>query len=86
MSVYLELSTGLRIGDEYCSAVEQFQNHVGTIPSGAQLSREEFEMGIVEPDLVADLEWSSLDVSVVEGLGLLFVDRRVLVRIVPQLL
>ena len=56
MAVYLELSTGLRIGDEYCSAVEQLQNHVGTIPSGVQLSREEFEVGIVEPDLVADLE------------------------------
>ena len=56
MAVYLELLTGLRIGDEYCSTVEQFQNHVGTIPSGAQLSREEFEAGIVEPDLVADLE------------------------------
>ena len=56
MAVYIELSTGLRIGDEYCSTVEQFQNHVGTIPSGAQLSREEFEAGIVEPDLVADLE------------------------------
>ena len=56
MAVYLELSTGLRIGDEYCSAVEQFQNHVGAIPSRVQLSREEFEAGIVEPDLVADLE------------------------------
>ena len=86
MVVYPELSTGLRIGDEYYSAVEQFQNHVWTIPSGAQLSREEFEAGIVELDLVADLEWSSSDVSVVEGLGLLFVDRRVLVRVVPQLL
>ena len=86
MAVYLELSTGLRIGDEYCSAVEQFQNHIGTIPSGAQLSREEFEAGIVELDLVADLEWSSSDVSVVEGLGLLLVDRHVLVRVVPQFL
>ena len=56
MAVYLELSTGLRIGDEYCSTVKQFQNHVWTIPSGAQLSREEFEAGILEPDLVADLE------------------------------
>ena len=56
MAVYLELSTGLRIGDKYCSTVEQFQNHVRTIPSGAQLSKEEFEAGIVEPDLVADLE------------------------------
>ena len=56
MAVYLELSTGLRFGDEYCSVVEKFQNHVWTISSGAQLSREEFEAGIVEPDLVADLE------------------------------
>ena len=56
MAVYLELSTGLRIRDEYCSAVEQFQNHVWTIPSRAQFFREEFEAGIVEPDLVADLE------------------------------
>ena len=56
MAVYLELSTGFRIGDEYCSAVEQFQNHVWTIPSEAQLSREEFKAGIVEPDIVADLE------------------------------
>ena len=86
MAVYLELLTGLTIGDEYCSAVEQFQNHVWTIPSGAQLSREEFEAGIVEPDLVADLEGSSSDVSILEGLGLLLVDRRVLVRVVPQLL
>ena len=86
MAVYLELSTGLRIWDEYCSAVEQFQNHIGTIPYGAQLSKEEFEAGIVEPDLVADLEWSSSDVSVVEGLGLLLVDRRVLVRVMPQFL
>ena len=56
MVVYLELSTGLRIGDEYRSAIEQFQNHIGTIQSGAQLSREEFEERVVEPDLVVDLE------------------------------
>ena len=56
MGVYLELSTGLRVGDEYCSAVEQFQNHVGTIPYGAQLFREELEARVVEPDLVVDLE------------------------------
>ena len=86
MVVYLELSTGLRVGDEYRSAVEQFQNHIGTIPSGAQLSREEFEAGIVEPDLVIDLEWLSSDVSVVEGLGLLLVDRCIFIRVVPQLL
>ena len=86
MAVYLELSTGLRIGDEYCSAVEQFQNHIGTIPSEAQLSREELEARVVEPDLVVDLEWSSSYMSVVEGLGLLLIDLRVLVRVVPQLL
>ena len=86
MDVYLELSTGLGVGDEYRSAVEQFQNHIRTIPFGEQLSREEFEAWIVEPDLVVDLEWSSSDVSVVEGLGLLLVDRRILVRIMPQLL
>ena len=56
MAVYLELSISLRVGDEYCSTVEQFQNHIGTIPSRAQLSREELEAGIVELDLVADLE------------------------------
>ena len=55
MAVYLELSTGFRVGDEYYCAVEQFQNHVRTIPSGAQLSREEFEARVVEPDLVVDL-------------------------------
>ena len=43
MAIYLELSTGFRVRDEYCSAVEQFQNHVRTIPSGVQLSREELE-------------------------------------------
>ena len=86
MVVYLELSTGLRVGDEYYSAVEQFQNHIGTIPSGAQLSREELESRVVKPDLVVDLEWLSSDVSIVEGLGLLLVDRRVLVRVVRQLL
>ena len=86
MAVYLELLTGLRVWDEYRSAVEQFQNHIGTIPSGAKLSREELEARVVEPDLVVDLEWSSSDVSVVEGLGLLLVDRRDLVRIVPQFL
>ena len=86
MAIYLELLTGLRVRDEYCSAVEQFQNHIGTIPSGAQLSWEEFEARVVEPDLVVDLEWSSSDMSVVEGLGLLLVDRRILVRVVPQLL
>ena len=56
MAVYLEFLIGLGIRDEYCSAVEEFQNHVRTIPSRAQLSREEFEAGIIEPDLVADLE------------------------------
>ena len=56
MAVYLELLTGLRVGDEYRSVVEQFQNHVRTIPSGKQLSREEFEVRIVELDLVVDLE------------------------------
>ena len=56
MAVYLELSTGLRVGDEYCSAVEQFQNNIGTIPFGAQLSTEEFEARVVEPNLVVDLE------------------------------
>ena len=56
MAVYLELSTGLRIRNEYCSAVEQFENHIGTIPSGAQLSREELEARVVKPDLVIDLE------------------------------
>ena len=86
MVVYLELSIGLRVRDEYCSAVEQFQNHIGTIPSGAQLSREELEARVVKPDLVVDLEWSSSDVSVVEGLGLLLVDRRVLVRVMHLLL
>ena len=85
MAVYLELPTGLRVEDKYRSSVEQFQNHIGTIPSEAQLSREELEARVVEPDLVVDLEWSSSDVSVVEGLGLLLVDLRVLVRVVPQL-
>ena len=56
MVVYLELLTALRFGDEYCSSVEQLVNHIGTIPSRVQLYREEFEAGIVEPDLVADLE------------------------------
>ena len=56
MAVYLELSTGLRVGDEYRSAVEKFQNHIGTIPSGAQLSREELQVRVVELDLVVDLE------------------------------
>ena len=56
MAVYLELSTSFRVGDEYCSAVEQFQNHIGTIPSGAQLSREVLEARVVELDLVVDLE------------------------------
>ena len=56
MAVYLELLTGFRVGDEYRSTVKQFQNHVRTIPSGAQLSREEFEARVVEPDLVVDLE------------------------------
>ena len=56
MVVYLELSTGLRVRDEYCSAVEQFQNHIGTIPSGAQLSREELEARVVKPNLVVDVE------------------------------
>ena len=56
MAVYLELSIVLCVGDEYRSAVEQLQNHVRTIPSGAQLSREELEARIVEPDLVVDLE------------------------------
>ena len=56
MAIYLELSTGLRIGDEYCSAVEQFQNHIGTIPYEAQFSREELEARVVKPDLVVDLE------------------------------
>ena len=84
MAVYLELSTGFSVGDVYRSAVEQLQNHVRTIPSGAQLSRKELEARIVEPDLVVDMKLSSSDVSVMEGLGLLFVDRRVLV--LPQLL
>ena len=56
MAVNLELSAGLKVGDEYRSAVEKFQNHVRTIPSGAQLSKEEFEARIVEPELVVDLE------------------------------
>ena len=56
MVAYLEFLTGLRIKDEYCSAVEQFQNHIGTIPSRAQLSREELEARVVKPDLVVDLE------------------------------
>ena len=56
MEVYLKLSTGLRIIDEYCFAVEQFQNHIVAIPSGAQLSREELEARVVKPDLVVDLE------------------------------
>ena len=89
MAVYLELSTGLRIRDEYYSAVEHFQNHIGIIPSGAQLSREELEARVVEPDLVVDLEWSSSDMSVVKGLGLLLVDsphfrtRRALTLVTP---
>ena len=86
MAVYLELLTRFDIGDEYRFAIEQLKNHVRTIPSGAQLSRKDLEERIVEPDVVVNLEWSSSDVSVVEGLGLLFEDRRVLVRIVPQLL
>ena len=56
MAVYLKLSTGFRDGDEYRSAVEQFQNHIRTIPSRAQLSKKELEARIVEPDLVVDLE------------------------------
>ena len=56
MGVYLELSIDLRVGDEYRFAAEQFKNHIGTIPSGAQLSREELEARIVEPNLVVDLE------------------------------
>ena len=56
MAVYLDLLTGLRVGDEYCSAVEKFLNHIGTIPSGAQLSREELEARVVELDFVVDLE------------------------------
>ena len=56
MVVYLELYTGLRVRDEYRSAVEQFKNHIGTIPSGVQLYEEEFEVRVVEPDLVVDLE------------------------------
>ena len=83
MVVYLELSTSLRVRDEYCSAIEQFQNHVGTIPSGAQLPREELEARVVKPDLVVDIEWSSSDVSVVEGLGFLLVDRRASTLVVP---
>ena len=46
----------LRVGDEYRSAMKRFQNHIGTIPSGAQLSREELEARVVEPDLVVDLK------------------------------
>ena len=86
MAAYLELSTGFRVGDEYRSTVEKFQNHVRTIASGVQLSREEFEARIVELDLVIDLEWSSSDVSFVEGLGLFLVNHHVLVHVVPQLL
>ena len=56
MAVYLKFFTGFRVGDEYRSAVEQFQNYVRSIPFGAQLSREELEARIVEPDLVVDLE------------------------------
>ena len=56
MAVYLKLLIDLRIGDEYCSAVKQFQNHIGTIPYGAQLSSEELEARAVKPDLVVDLE------------------------------
>ena len=85
MAIYLELSTEFDVEDEYWSAIEQLQNHVRTIPSRAQLPRKELEASIVEPDLVVDLEWSLSDVSVVKGLRLLFVDRRILVRVVPQL-
>ena len=56
MAVYLELSTGFDVGDEYRSAVEQLQNHVRTIAFGAQLLREELEARIIEPDFVVDLE------------------------------
>ena len=56
MVVYLELLTGFRVRDEYCSTVEKVQNHIGTILSGAQLSREELEARVVEPELVVDLE------------------------------
>ena len=56
MAVYLELSTRFDVGDECCSAIEQLQNHVRTIPSRAQLPRKELEVQIVEPDLVVDLE------------------------------
>ena len=56
MVVYLELSTGQWVEDEYHSAVEKFQNHIGTIPSRVQLSREELEARVVELDLVVDLE------------------------------
>ena len=56
MAVYLEWSIGLRVGDEYPSAVEKFQSHIGTILSGAQLSKEELEARVVEQDLVVDLE------------------------------
>ena len=86
MAIYLELLTEFDVRDEYRSAIEQFQNHVRTIPSRAQLPRKELEVRIVEPDLVVDLEGSSSDVAVVKGLRLLFIDRRVLVHVVPQLL
>ena len=40
-------------------------------------------MRMVEPDLINDLKGSSSDVLIMKGLGLLFVDLRVLVRVVP---
>ena len=83
MTVYLELSSGFDVRDEYGSALKQLQNHIWTIPSRAQLPRKELKARIIEPDLILDLKSSSFEVSVMKGPYLFFVNLRVLVRVVP---
>ena len=83
MAIYLELFARLDIRDKYRSALIQLPNHVRTVSSQAQLPRKELKVRIIESYLIIDLKGSSFGVPVMKGLSLLFVDLRVLVRVVP---
>ena len=83
MAIYLELSARFDVKDKYGSTFKQLQTHIKIVPSRAQLPWKELKTRIIEPNLIIDLKSSSSYVSVMKGLSLLFVDLRVLVRVVP---
>ena len=46
---------------------------------------EELKVGIIELDLIIELKGSSFEVRVMKGLGLLFVDNHILVRVIVNM-